>query len=151
MTTASPYFISSEAPQFGFDRKIPPALEVESGSVVSFQTDLSVLDRLAAGESPAHFEVHPEVSLAGLCREIEEPQFLASKKSWTGLQERLRLLGAAGITVPADLGPPGAAGPDDVVDAALAAWSASRKAAGIAVCLPDQPEEFPSGRSAIWY
>jgi len=49
----SKLFISSESAAYGFDRSIPPVAEVEPGTVVSFQTNLSVMDRLIAGESPA--------------------------------------------------------------------------------------------------
>jgi predicted RNase H-like nuclease len=58
-----------------------------------------------------------------------------------------------GIVVPVDLGPAGrVAGVDDVLDAAVAAWSAQRIARGEARCLPDPPERDAEGRSvAIWY
>jgi amidase len=61
----SPSFVSSERPAFAFDRNIPPVLEVAPGSVVSFQTDLSVLDRLAAGEPPASIGMERLNALAG--------------------------------------------------------------------------------------
>ena len=64
--------------------------------------------------------------------------------------ERRRLLAAAGIALPDDLAAGGAAA-DDVLDAAVAAWSAMRKARGEAETLPaDAP--LQGGRSvAIWY
>jgi predicted RNase H-like nuclease len=66
--------------------------------------------------------------------------------------QRRRLLAGAGITVPDDLGPPGElAGVDDVLDAAVVAWTASRAARGVARSLPDPPEPGGDGLPcAIW-
>lgn len=44
--------ISADHAQFAFNSQIPPALEVPSGSEVSFATGAMVLDRLVAGEPP---------------------------------------------------------------------------------------------------
>jgi len=65
---------------------------------------------------------------------------------------RAALLAAAGITLTADLGPAGrVAGVDDVLDAAAAAWTARRVAAGHAVSLPSPPETYSDGLPcAIW-
>ncbi|WP_366925089.1 DUF429 domain-containing protein [Nocardioides sp. REDSEA-S30_B4] len=51
-----------------------------------------------------------------------------------------------------DLGPAGrSAGVDDVLDAAVACWSASRYAAGVALAYPDPPEDLGDGwPAAIW-
>lgn len=71
-----------------------------------------------------------------------------AKKSWDGQASRFRLLVAAGVVVPGLLG--GAAGavpPDDVLDAAAAAWTARRFALGRARRLP----EGDRGPGAIWY
>jgi predicted RNase H-like nuclease len=97
----------------------------------------------------ALYEIHPEVSfwaLAGCAR-------LARKRSWTGHGERRALLEAAGIVIPTDLGPAGlVATADDVLDAAVAAWSAHRIASGHGRSLPDPPERDADGRPmAIWY
>jgi predicted RNase H-like nuclease len=77
----------------------------------------------------------------------------AGKRTWAGSVERWRLLAGAGIAIPDDLGPAGrGAGVDDVLDAAVAAWTARRLADGTAHCLPDPPERDAHGRSiAIWY
>lgn len=93
------------------------------------------------------YEVHPELS-------FHEMGLLAAdgkKKSWRGQRARLRILGAHGIDIPEDLGRAAAAVPaDDVLDAAAAAWSAHRIAAGTAFSLPDPPQ-MAGGRSlAIW-
>lgn len=94
------------------------------------------------------FEVHPEVSFA--CLAGGPLDF--SKKSWNGAARRRALLAAAGIELPSDLGPAGTAPVDDVLDAAVAAWSASRIATGKAVSLPAVPgRRDRSGRAiAIW-
>jgi predicted RNase H-like nuclease len=62
------------------------------------------------------------------------------------------LLAEAGIVIPDDLGHAGTAGADDILDAAVAAWSASRIAAGNAISLPDPPQFDTNNRKvAIWY
>ncbi|HCP61807.1 MAG TPA: DUF429 domain-containing protein, partial [Actinobacteria bacterium] len=61
---------------------------------------------------------------------------LGRKKSWNGLMQRWRLLSSEGIELPEAAGPAGAAAPDDVLDAAAAAWSANRIANGVSeTCL----------------
>ncbi len=78
------------------------------------------------------FEVHPEVSfrlLAGEC--------LPPKKTWNGQMLRRELLARAGIHLEADAGDAGRAPADDLLDAAVAAWSAARIAAGEACRLPE--------------
>lgn len=104
-------------------------------------------DRWVAGAATPVWEVHPEVSFTVL---LGHPAG-APKKTWVGLRERLGALEAAGVV----LGPlPGAgrAGPDDVVDAAAAAWSATRLVRGAGISFPDPPEVDPTtGRAvAIW-
>jgi predicted RNase H-like nuclease len=94
-----------------------------------------------AGRHELH-EVHPELAFAALAG---APLALAplapipalaplalSKHTAAGLAAREKLLAAAGIQV---------TGGDDVLDAAAAAWSASRIAAGTAVVLPGAPSQ----------
>lgn len=93
-------------------------------------------------------EVHPEVSFAVL---LGHPA-AASKKTWSGVRERLVALEGAGIVL-GDL--PGAgsrAGVDDVLDAAAAAWTTARLLRGRARSFPDPPDIDPAtGRPvAIW-
>ena len=84
----------------------------------------------AAADDPRLHEVHPELSFA----ELGGGGALAlSKRTWGGQAERRRLLRAAGIELPAGLGDVDRAPPDDVLDAAVAAWSADRIARGRAV------------------
>jgi predicted RNase H-like nuclease len=123
-----------------------------TGASVSAQTlaiGAKVLEADAlARVDPRLREVHPEVSFAALAgAPLRHP-----KSSWSGLQQRLALLGGAGIELPGDLGPAGEAGPDDVLDAAIVAWSADRIATGQATSLPPDPQPGDDGLvPAIWY
>ena len=92
------------------------------------------------------YEVHPEVSFRALAGHR-----LASKKQWNGHTKRRALLVKAGIEIPDALGDAGTAAADDILDAAVAAWSARRIAAGEAISLPAPPEYDDSHRIAIWY
>lgn len=92
-------------------------------------------------------EVHPEISFA----EMHGEPVPHRKKSWSGAMVRRRLLSEVGIDVPDDLGIAGAAPIDDILDAAAAAWTATRIAAGTARSLPDPPERNALGiEMAIW-
>ena len=102
-----------------------------------------------AAEDPRIYEVHPEVSFEALA---DPRRPLNRKRSWDGHLARCSLLAEAGIVIPDDLGHAGTAGADDILDAAVAAWSASRIAAGNAISLPDPPQFDTNGRQvAIWY
>lgn len=95
------------------------------------------------GEARLH-EVHPEVSF----RVLNARRLTWSKKTWGGVQQRLALLRSAGIELPEDLGDVNAIAMDDVVDAAVAAWSARRIARGEARSFPEEPTQRDrSGRS----
>lgn len=95
------------------------------------------------------YEVHPEVCFA----EMNCGPLTHSKKSWHGQRARLRLLAKAGITIPDDLGDVGTIPPDDIIDAAAAAWSAVRIANGKADCLGEPTHDGKPNPSAgrIWY
>jgi predicted RNase H-like nuclease len=96
---------------------------------------------------PRMFEGHPELSFARIAGE----PLSRSKKSWDGQMSRRRLLGGVGIEIPDRLGgDAGAAPADDVLDAAVLAWTARRIALGEAVPLPDPPEEIGGRKVAIW-
>ncbi|MFI9586777.1 DUF429 domain-containing protein [Streptomyces sp. NPDC052236] len=95
------------------------------------------------------YEVHPEVSFWALAGNRQLPH---RKKSWAGQMARRALLDAAGVVIPDELGDVGRVPPDDVLDAAAAAWSAQRIAEGRARTLPDPPQYDRGGRPiAIWY
>jgi predicted RNase H-like nuclease len=101
----------------------------------------------AAAADPRLHEVHPEVSFC----ELAGVPLAWSKKSWNGLLFRRRVLADAGIVVPDAIPGVGGVVADDVVDAAVVAWSARRIARGEARTLPAAPEPGDGGRSvAIW-
>jgi predicted RNase H-like nuclease len=93
-------------------------------------------------------EVHPEVSFACLAGAPLE----VSKSSWAGVARRRHLLAGAGIVLADDLGLAAEkASVDDILDAAVAAWTALRVASGQARPVPDPPELFSDGLPcAIW-
>ena len=96
------------------------------------------------------YEVHPEVSFAVL---LGAPA-RASKKSWAGMVERRDALEAAGISldgIGTDSVAAVRASVDDILDAAVAAWSAVRIARKTARSFPDPPQLDASGKGvAIW-
>jgi predicted RNase H-like nuclease len=94
------------------------------------------------------WEVHPEVSFAQL---LGRPA-RAAKKTWQGMIERRGALAACGIALhDVDFAVGSIVGVDDMLDAAVAAWSAQRILSGTARSLPDPPESHRSGRPlAIW-
>ncbi|HEX9258159.1 MAG TPA: DUF429 domain-containing protein [Acidimicrobiales bacterium] len=126
-----------------------------TGSGVSQQTYalrakvLEVDEWLARrGETaPPVFEVHPEVSFVTLAGAP-----LESKKTWAGFDQRRRVLAGAGIVLEGGLGLSGQrVGVDDLLDAAVVAWTAQRIRAGTALCMPSVPEPMPDGKqAAIW-
>ena len=93
-------------------------------------------------------EVHPEVSFTFLAG----GPLTVRKSTWAGAEWRRRLLDKAGISLVGDLGLSGfAVAVDDVLDAAAAAWTARRVAAGEATSLPSPPQTFSDGWAcAIW-
>lgn len=105
-------------------------------------------ERWAAAMTVPVWEVHPEVSFAVMLgHPAQHP-----KLTWSGLHERLEALRGAGIII-GDIGAAAAmAGADDVLDAAVAAWSATRLHRGGGISLPDPPETAPdtSRPIAIW-
>ncbi|UGY94606.1 DUF429 domain-containing protein [Streptomyces gobiensis] len=103
--------------------------------------------RRDSGDERLH-EVHPEISFATMAGGLP---VAGTKKSWNGQLTRRRLLRAHGVVLPDDLGDAGRVPPDDVLDAAAAAWSAHRVARQVAERLPDPPELTASGLPiAIW-
>ena len=92
-------------------------------------------------------EVHPEVSFAVLSGQ----PMASSKRTWNGIREREAALATAGIRLPDRLGRAGSlAGVDDVLDAAVAAWTARRVARAEAISFPSPPEDVDGWATAIW-
>jgi predicted RNase H-like nuclease len=97
-----------------------------------------------AASDPRVAEIHPEVSFRELAGGT-----LAGKKTWNGQHHRRAALARAGIELPDELPGPAASAPvDDVLDAAVAAWSASRIAASRAKTFPC---DAAAGEPRIWY
>jgi predicted RNase H-like nuclease len=93
------------------------------------------------------YEAHPEVSFSLLAG----APIMAGKRSAAGLAARRRALLEAGIVAPTDLADARGVAADDVLDAAVVAWTARRIVAGGARSFPDPPERLPDGRlDAIW-
>ena len=90
-------------------------------------------------------EVHPEVSFRALLGGV----LGYAKSTWNGQAIRRRALDDAGIGLPELLEEAGAVPPADVLDAAVAAWSARRFATGDAGSLPS--DSAPGSRPVIWY
>jgi predicted RNase H-like nuclease len=77
-----------------------------------------------------------------------------SKRTWHGLRDRLERLESVDIVLPVELGDVRAreVPPNDVLDAAAAAWSAGRLANDRGESVPTPPQINERGqRSAIWY
>lgn len=109
------------------------------------------VDGLVGQSSVPIYEGHPEVSFRAMTTEgLAEP-----KKTFGGLSLRYQLLNDEGIVVPEGIEKLlKGASTDDVLDAAVMAWSARRIARGEADRFPpaDQAERFSDGiDSAIWY
>jgi predicted RNase H-like nuclease len=121
-------------------RKVLPSLSAQS-----FRLGTKILEVEACLEDRV-LEVHPEVSFCALAGR----HLVYSKHSWNGETERRRLLAAAGIDLPDKLSA-GQAAADDVLDAAIAAWSAARYALGSAATLPSDPPTVNGRSVAIWY
>ncbi len=93
---------------------------------------VKILEVREACRDPRIVEVHPELCFRAMANSVVADP----KKSWSGQVARRRLLREAGIELPDDIGKAGAAGADDVLDAAACAWTAWRVARGKAERLP---------------
>jgi predicted RNase H-like nuclease len=106
---------------------------------------VKAVERLAERDERV-IEVHPEVSFREL---IGEPVEWA-KATWNGQSLRRSSLASEGIRLPPALPPEtGGVPAADVLDAAAAAWTARRYAAGEARSLPEGTR--PGSRQVIWY
>jgi predicted RNase H-like nuclease len=138
-----------DAPDHATGTALAVALTGKGISIQAWGLKAKLLEAeaLYSSSSLPLFEVHPELSF----RQLGLLPTDGSKKSWRGQRARLRVLGAAGIELPEDLGPVDGIPADDVLDAAAAAWSAHRIACGTAFCVPDPPQVNEQGQQlAIW-
>jgi len=118
-----------EASTYGEARAIAPGTSAQGWALRT-----AILD-VARVEDPRVHEVHPEVSFAVLAGE----PLVFGKRTWNGQRERVRLLAAAGIELPDRLDA-GLVAADDVLDAAVAAWTATRVARREHVTVPGDPQ-----------
>jgi predicted RNase H-like nuclease len=94
-------------------------------------------------------EVHPEVSFRAMNGEAD---LRHRKKTPWGFAERKNLLERNGVWLPETAFHMKRVGPDDVLDAGAAAWSARRIASGMGQTVPAEPGTDDQGRPiAIWY
>lgn len=111
----------------------------------ALRANIAVVQGLA-DEDARIIEVHPEVSFRAL---VGTP-IVWPKTSWNGQAARRHALAAAGIDLPEMLEEAcGGVPPADVLDAAVAAWSARRYATGDVQSLP--PSAQRGERQVIWY
>lgn len=90
-------------------------------------------------------EVHPELSFR-----LRAGRPLASKRTWAGLRARVDLLRAAGVVVPARFEGADRVAPDDVVDAAIVAWTvAGPHGHGGLRSHPQPPTQWDRGRPVV--
>jgi predicted RNase H-like nuclease len=94
------------------------------------------------------WEVHPELSFA----ELHGSVMMSSKKSWAGMIKRRAALLRVGFDLDHVAGDASErASSDDMLDAAVAAWSAKRIFEGQARSIPSVPEVYSRDRKiAIW-
>ena len=120
-----------------------PKLSAQAWNLIPSMQEAAML----AASDPRIHEVHPEVSF----RAMADEALAWPKKSWNGQHLRRQLLDAAGIALPDRLPDLGNIAPDDLLDAAAAAWSARRIASRQADRIP-RTDEFDGDRLvAIWY
>ena len=137
-----------EAPKYAAARAIASQRYGRGFSAQSYNLRHKILEVDQHAGDERIIEVHPEVSFATLAGE----PLLERKKTWNGQMRRRQLLAAAGLTLPDELGEAGAIPPDDILDAAAAAWTALRYSCGEARSFPNPPDGESSRRKvAIWY
>jgi len=98
------------------------------------------------------FEVHPELCFLEMAI-IENVEAPAGKKTSAGVEQRIALLEAVGFAASSlcDDRRSWGASRDDVLDAAAAAWTALRRAQGLARSLPHfSPTDARGLRMEMW-
>jgi predicted RNase H-like nuclease len=113
-------------------RQLQPSLSAQAWALVARIRDA---DAWLAGD-PRFFECHPETSFRVLTSAV-----LARKKTAAGALERVAALHGVLGELPTDV--PLGARLDDALDAAICAWSALRRADGLA-------RSFGTGPQQIW-
>ena len=127
-----------------------PARKVSKQTFNLFPKIREVDNLLSPDMQSRVFECHPELAFWALNDEI--PLALAkkvkSRPNEPGLEYRRQLLEKAGYSgdlLTQNPYPKSKVGPDDILDACVAAWSAERILSGTARCFPSEPEYDSSG------
>jgi predicted RNase H-like nuclease len=118
-----------EAPTYGEARRIAPSTSAQGWALRA-----AILD-VARVKDERVREVHPELSFATLAGR----PLPFGKRTWNGQRERERLLATAGIELP-DRIDAGLVAADDVLDATVAAWTATRIARREHIIVPADPQ-----------
>lgn len=134
---AAPSRAALAQPTYAEARRVQPSLSAQSYALKR------AIDDAAACAHATLVEVHPEVSF----RALAGRPLAYSKRTWNGMHDRIELLGRAGIDLPWPLST-GTSPADDVLDAAVAAWTADRIARDVHATLPAEPVE---GEPTITY
>src|SRR2546430_1546888 len=124
----TPARVAVEAATYTEARAVAPGTSAQGWALKAAILDVDRVDDARVRE------VHPEASFALLAGR----PLAFSKRTWNGQRERLRLLAGAGVELPDRLDA-GLVRADDVLDAAVAAWSATRIARGEHVTFPADP------------
>jgi predicted RNase H-like nuclease len=124
----TPAHVALEASTYTAARALAPSTSAQGWALRTAILDVDRVDDARVQE------VHPEVSFALLAG----APLAFAKRTWNGQRERVKLLERAGIELPDHLDA-GLAAAHDVVDAAVAAWSATRIARGEHVTFPSDP------------
>jgi predicted RNase H-like nuclease len=117
-----------EAATYRDARSVAPSTSAQGWALRTAILDVARID------DPRVREVHPEVSFAVLAG----APLAFAKRTWNGQHERLTLLRRAGITIAKRLDA-GLVPVDDVLDAAVAAWTATRITRDEHVTIPSDP------------
>ena len=133
----TPPLAALEAPDHAAASSINRELTGHGLSQQSFALRAKILearDWLHRAPAPV-WEAHPEVSFATLTgAPVPFP-----KRSWAGVRMRTSALAGASITVPDDDAEAAGIAVDDVLDAAVTAWTALRCIEGRAISIPEDP------------
>jgi predicted RNase H-like nuclease len=118
-----------------------------SAQAYALRSKILEVDPIAAVDDRI-VEAHPEVCFRAMKGSVLE----YPKKSWNGQMERRSLLRSQGLELPDHLPKAGAVPADDLLDAAAAAWTASRVSSAQAGVLPaSEIGAATSRRGLIWF
>jgi predicted RNase H-like nuclease len=127
-----------EANQLARDEEWPGI----SAQAFALKEQILAVQPMAAADERI-WEVHPEVSFAEANGGVPLEW---AKTSWNGVALRRAILETHHIFLPNDLGQGGTADVADVLDAAIAAWSAGRLAVDRSIPFPEDSQRI----GAIW-